>query len=227
MADERDAAVIDVSGPGDDAPEGPPMPLHDEASPPSGTDPTASRRSRWIAAAIVAVLAVLAIVAVEIVHNIQPTEIPTGPGTATITWSTSGATRPVSGTAGGLGVTGVATPAKSPFSSGQPTFPSSRDLRHIPIATVTGSLGGHSFTIHIVLSFDVPSTLTNKSVTLGHVTGTFRGQPVEAKLTANLSASTLLHFSGTIAGHRVAGVIHEPRTHGTTTVAHASFDVTG
>jgi hypothetical protein len=176
-------------------------------------------------------LLVLALVVVEV--TARSSELPLGQGTATISWVGPGglgpASDPVSGSASGLAVTGVAkTPdnAVSPaLSSGNPTsLPMG-----FPIADVTGTLAGHPFTLAITLILTQPiSGLGGPkgTVNIGQVTGTFRHHPIKAALTANLSGGPI-HFSGTIGTYGVTGSVDQPTRHGDTSTARASFNVKG
>jgi hypothetical protein len=72
----------------------------------------------------------------------------------------------------------------------------------------------------------LPTASTSaKSLSLGHVTGTFRNQTVLGTLTANVGSSSF-GFKGTIGRLHVNGVVSQPHQHGNTETAHASFNVT-
>jgi hypothetical protein len=150
--------------------------------------------------------------------------IPLGRGTATITWTGTTGSRPtirsITGTAGGYAVAASGhVPTPGPISGTASSLPS-----QFPIADVVGTIGGTSFTLDVVLNF--PSSLSsNEPQTVGHVTGTFRGQPVTATLTANVNSSSF-RFDGAIGTLHVSGVVSQPIHHGHSETAHASFDVT-
>jgi hypothetical protein len=152
------------------------------------------------------------------------TRIPLGRGTATITWTGATGITPtiqsIRGTAGGFPVSAHGhVPQPSHESGTALTLPSV-----IPVANVAGTIGGARFTLDITLT--LPSSLTSRTPqSFGHVTGTFRNQPVRATLSANISARSF-GFSGTIGSLHVSGVVSQPVQHGKTETAHARFSVT-
>lgn len=154
------------------------------------------------------------------------TNIPLGRGTATITWTGSTGVTPtidsITGTAGGYQVHGEGHVPRTLGSAA----PGSTIPTQVPIADVVGTIGGTHFTLNITLTF--PASLSsNRSDKLGNVTGTFRGQPVRATLTAVIKGeSSTFGFAGTIGSLHVSGVISQPIQHGRSETAHATFDVT-
>lgn len=152
------------------------------------------------------------------------TNIPLGPGTATITWKGATGIRPtitsINGTAGSYQVAATGRVPRPPAISGTAsTLPS-----QYPIANVKGTIGGTSFTLNIVLTLPASST-SAKPQTVGHVTGTFRNQPVAATLTASINSSSLA-FVGMIGSLHIEGDVAKPIPHGHTETAHTSFNVT-
>ena len=170
----------------------------------------------------VAVVALLSTATSAILARL--TRIPLGRGTATITWTGSTGVTPtlnsIKGTAGGYSVSAVGHLPTPSFKGGaSSTIPS-----QFPLANVAGTLGGTSFTLQIILT--LPSSLTTtKAENFGHITGTFRGQPVTATLTASVNSSSF-RFKGMIGSLHVTGVISQPVHHGHSETAHASYDVT-
>jgi hypothetical protein len=151
------------------------------------------------------------------------TRIPLGRGTATIRWTGAADIKPtiqsVKGEAGGYSVSASGEIPKPTSFGSTSSIPS-----QLPLATIKGTIGGTPFTLSIVLT--LPTTATPaKPLTFGHVTGTFRNEPVAATLTANANSSSF-GFKGTIGTLHVGGVISQPRQHGNAETAHASFDVT-
>jgi hypothetical protein len=156
------------------------------------------------------------------------TSPPLGRGTAVITWTgTSGVTPTVTaigGQAGHYKVTAREKLARYGQSGSGTTVP---DLdKPLPLGDVTGTIGGTAFTLHI--SLEIPSTLTpasNQVVTLGAVTGSFRGQPVTATLSARTTSQNL-DVTGTIGAYRVTAQIGRVQHHGNRSTARATYDVT-
>ena len=152
------------------------------------------------------------------------TTIPVGRGTATITWSGSTGVTPtinsIRGTAGGYGVSATGQVPKPSSISG----PGSTVPTEFPIADVKGTIGGTHFTMKIILT--LPSSLTSSAPqNFGHVTGTFRNQPVAGTLTANVNSDTFA-FTGTIGALHVHGTVSKLIHHEHSETAHATFIVT-
>jgi hypothetical protein len=152
------------------------------------------------------------------------TRIPLGRGTASITWAGVAGVTPtiksIEGTAGGYSVTGAGrVPNPASILGSASSIPSD-----LPLADVKGRIGGAQFTLDIALTLPTSGGSLNPR-TFGQVSGTFRGQAVTAKLTANVNSNSF-GFKGTIGTLHVTGVISRPRQHGNTETAHASFDVT-
>jgi hypothetical protein len=152
------------------------------------------------------------------------TKIPLGRGTASITWSGVAGVTPtiksIKGTAGGFSVSGAGRRPSPPSTLGSGSSIPSK----LPLADIRGTLGGAHFTLNIVLTLPTSGTSLDPP-SFGRVSGTFRGQAVSAKLTANVSSDSF-GFKGKIGTLRVTGVISRPHQHGNTETAHASFDVT-
>lgn len=152
------------------------------------------------------------------------TSIPLGPGTASITWSGSTGVTPtinsIKGTARGYAVSATGQiPKPSSISRTASTVPT-----EYPIADVKGTVGGNHFTMDIVLT--LPSSLSSSAPqSFGHVTGTFRNQPVAGTLTANVNSSTFA-FTGAIGALHIHGTVSKPIHHGHSETAHATFTVT-
>ena len=152
------------------------------------------------------------------------TRIPLGRGTATITWTGAAAIRPtlpsVKGSAGGYSVSATGrVPNPASILGSASSVPS-----QIPLANVKGTVGGTPFTLGIVLTLPTIAPSVNP-VTFGHATGSFRSQAVSATLTANSNSSSF-GFKGTIGKLHIAGVVSQPRQHGNSETARATFDVT-
>lgn len=95
----------------------------------------------------------------------------------------------------------------------------------IPFLHITGTLDGVPFTVDVALTLSGLNLQSNQSQTFGAVTGSFRGQSVNAVLTSKLASSTL-QFKGTIGGDHVSGTIGNAVHRGTRSTAHATFAVT-
>ncbi len=152
------------------------------------------------------------------------TSIPLGRGTATITWSGSTGVTPtinsIKGTAGGYTVSATGQiPKPLSISGAASTVPT-----EYPIADVQGTIGGSDFTVDIVLTL-LSSLTSSAHQDVGHVTGTFRNQPVAGTLTANVNSDTFA-FTGTIGVRHIHGTVSKPIHHGHGETAHASFTVT-
>lgn len=154
---------------------------------PSSSTPKSARRTWWIAAAVVIVFVVVAVVAILVVNSSSPNgssnssgAVPSGSGTALITWSPVGSTtgsfsQPYGGTIAGMNVTGSASLSLANFAY-----------------TYTGTVGGHPYNLSM-------------SITGGYrVTGTYDGQQVAIAVTP---ASSGAHFTGTIGDHQVVGTV--------------------
>jgi hypothetical protein len=152
------------------------------------------------------------------------TKIPLGRGTATITWTGATGIKPtiksIKGAAGGYSVAATGRiPHTTSIAGSASSIPS-----EFPLANIKGVIGGTHFTLDIVLTLPTAET-SAKSLSLGHITGTFRNQVVTGTLTANVSSSSF-GFKGTIGTLHVDGVVSQPHEHGNTETAHARFDVT-
>jgi hypothetical protein len=180
------------------------------------------RRTTVSAFAGAAVLALLSTATSAVLFRL--TRIPLGRGTATITWTGKSGVTPtinsITGAAGRYSVSAVGhVPRPSVGGGASSTIPS-----EFPLANVAGTLGGTSFTLHIILT--LPSSLTTtKTQSFGLITGTFQNQPVTGTLTANVNSRTF-GFKGMIGSLHVSGVISQPVHRGRSATAHATFDVT-
>lgn len=181
-----------------------------------------ARRTATIVVAVGAVMVLIATASDALVSRL--TRIPLGRGTATISWNGATGVTPtissIKGSAGGYRVSGTGQVPKAPTENGAAsTLPS-----QFPIANVKGTIGGTGFTLNIVLT--LPGSLTSSKLqTFGHVTGTFRNQPVAATLTANVNSSSFA-FVGTIGSLHVTGHVSQPKQHGHVETANATFNVT-
>jgi|HubBroStandDraft_6_1064221.scaffolds.fasta_scaffold1040467_1 hypothetical protein len=95
----------------------------------------------------------------------------------------------------------------------------------LPLADIKGTISGTPFSLDVTLNLSGLDLNSNKPVTFGTVTGSFRGQPINAVLTGRRSSITV-SFSGTIGGDHVTGTIARVVHHGNRSTAYASFDVT-
>jgi hypothetical protein len=182
-------------------------------------------KRRWMLGSAIVGAAVVVLAATSTQALIaRLTSIPLGRGTATITWSGSTGATPtinsIKGTAGGYVVSATGQiPKPSSISGTASTVPT-----EYPIADVKGTIGGTDFTVDIVLT--LPSSLTSSAhQNVGHVTGTFRNQPVTGTLTASVDSDTFA-FTGTIGVRHIHGTVSKPIHHGHGETAHASFTVT-
>ena len=138
-----------------------------------------------------------------------------------MTWSGKSGIAPtvnaVRGSAHGLPI--AATTAVHTLGPGTPLSST------VPFLHVTGTLDGVPFTVDVVLTLSGVNLQSNKSQTFGAVTGSFRGQSVNAMLSAKVSSSTL-QFKGAIGGDHVTGTIGKVGHRGNTSTARATFVVT-
>lgn len=160
------------------------------------------------------------------------THLPVGAGQATIEWTgRSGVSPTVNSVSGHIGTYSLsATDRVSLPQLGDPQAGSSRSTSSpsipttFPFGDVEGTIGGTSFRLHITLK--VPTSLPSQGTfTLGTVTGSFRGEPVNGLLTASSSSNTF-DVHGTIGSYHVSVTIQQPHHHGNRSVAHASYVVT-
>jgi len=180
-----------------------------------------SRRATVI---VVAAVAVTALISTSTGALLAPlTRLPLGRGTATITWTGAADIKPtiqsVKGEAAGYSVSASGEVPKPTSLGSVSSIPS-----QLPLANIKGTIGGTPFTLAIVLTLPTSATPA-EPLSLGHVTGTFRNEPVAATLTANVNSGSF-GFKGTIGTLHVNGVISQPRQHGNAETAHAAFDVT-
>lgn len=188
--------------------------------------PFGVRRVALVGAAGVA--SVLALAGPVAAVEARLTSLPLGHGTAVITWTGASGITPtvtsISGQAGRSKVVAHETLARVGQPGSGTTLP---DLtKPLPLGDVTGTIGGTAFTLHITLQ--VPSTLSpspHQVIDLGAVTGSFRGQPVVATLSAQ-STSLDLVVRGTIGAYHVTARVGRVQHHGTHATARATYDVT-
>jgi hypothetical protein len=149
------------------------------------------------------------------------TSLPLGKGTATVTWVGKSGISPtlnsVRGSAHGLPIAATGT-----VHTPSPGTPLSST---IPFLHIAGTLDQVPFTVDVSLTLSGVNLQSNKTQTFGAVTGSFRGQPVNAVLTSKLSSSTF-QFKGTIGSDHVTGTIGKVVHRGKTSTAHAAFVVT-
>jgi hypothetical protein len=180
-----------------------------------------AKRRRMLGSAILgtAVMVLIATSTEALIARL--TSIPLGRGTATITWSGSTGVTPtinsIKGTAGGYAVSAIGQIPKPSSVSGTAST--------VPIADVKGTIGGTDFTVDIVLTLpSSPSSRAPRNV--GHLTGTFRNQPVAGTLRAPTPTSNTFAFTGTIGARHIHGTVSKPIHHGHGETAYASFIVT-
>jgi hypothetical protein len=186
------------------------------------------RRSLLIAAFATGAVAVIALPVAAVIARL--TSLPLGKGHATIEWTGESGASPsvtsLSGQIGAYSVSGhdqVLTPQETHPAPGGNTSTSATIPSSFPFGLVKGTIGGTTFTLHITL--EIPTSLTQGRFTLATVTGSLRGQSIQATLTA-ITSTQNLDFQGTIGTYHVTGVIRPPQHHGNRSVAQASYDVT-
>jgi hypothetical protein len=94
----------------------------------------------------------------------------------------------------------------------------------IPLGHVHGTLDGAPFTLDIDLQLPSSQSQAGGLQSIGHVTGSFRGESISATLKASLESSNVA-FAGTIGSYKVTGVIGNGHRHGKESTARATFDV--
>jgi hypothetical protein len=95
----------------------------------------------------------------------------------------------------------------------------------LPLSDIKGTISGTPFTLDITLNVAALNLASDQPVTFGMVTGSFRGQPINAVLTGR-GTSTKVSFSGIIGSDHVTGSIGRLERHGNKSTAYATFDVT-
>ncbi|MDA8355965.1 MAG: hypothetical protein M0Z95_06675 [Actinomycetota bacterium] len=213
-----------------------------------GWDPGKVHRQRpplpYLVIAGAVLLSVVAYFAVSaIVRTNGLAGIPTGPGSATITWhgasagsgsgggtlTSSGLThtppQPFNGTIGGVAVSGRATlDLKTVGKLLTPkvhTTPGGTET--ITLYHWTGTLGGTRFTLAISEVLHLPLTTTSKDAYVS-VSGTFGSQPVHAIARQISPASTHeLSISGTIGNFSFSGTLRRPTSSDGTSTETATF----
>lgn len=213
-------------------PQAQPLPAHSAAwSPvaPSAAARWPSGRAIRVAIALLGLLIVLAVV-IPLVATAAKSlaAVPLGPGTATLTWTsspsvTTGSASPsFSGTIAGYPVSGTAT---TPSPSSAPSTGSGSGVSHPSVVgSFTGSLGGVPFSVVVSFDLDVSNTSSSAGLPLFTITGTFGSDPVNGTITS-VGSSAAIHFSATIGSYHVTGTISGPRRRGEANTAMASFVV--
>ncbi|MHB8220244.1 MAG: hypothetical protein ACYDHU_07965 [Acidimicrobiales bacterium] len=195
-----------------------------------------------VGAAVLAVVAFFAVSAIATTNGLAG--VPTGPGTATVTWhpasstgSSTGASggtlftprhvvsQPFTGTVAGLSLTGRATPDLKTFSKiltahlrPSPASPVSFVIFHW-----TGTLGGSAFSLSISDVLEAP-LLTTSHKNYVAVTGTFDRQPVQATARAEGPASRrVLAIRGSIGNFSFTGGVVMPAASSGASKATATF----
>jgi hypothetical protein len=156
--------------------------------------------------------------------------LPLGRGAATLSWTgKSGVTPTVSsirGSARGLAIVATGTVPKPRHVGNASSGSTSLFLPPtLPLADIKGTISGTTFSLDVTLTLAGLNLTSNKPVTFGAVTGSFRGQPIKAVLTGRRT-STAVSFNGTIGRDHVTGTIARVVRHGNISTAYASFDVT-
>ena len=161
------------------------------------------------------------------------TSLPLGHGTATISWiGTTGIHPKVSSIRGTVRHLPVVAAINLPnYGAGgsqagsiSTASPSSALESSIPLGHVHGTLGGAPFTLDIDLQLPSSQPQGGALQSIGHVTGSFRGEPISATLKANLESPNVT-FAGTIGSYKVTGIIGNGHRHGKETTARATFNV--
>ena len=150
------------------------------------------------------------------------TSLPLGKGTATVTWTgksvVNNSISSISGSARGLSIVATGTVPTTPtLGTAVPA--------NLPLADVKGKLDGVPFTVDISLTLAGVNLNSKKNVTFGAVSGSFRGQSVQAVL-IGVPSSSMVQFKGTIGSDHVTGTIGKVVHRGNTSTAHATFVVT-
>jgi len=161
------------------------------------------------------------------------TSLPLGHGAATISWIGTTGIHPkvtsIRGTVRQLPVVAAINlpnygAGGSPTGSSSTASPSSALGTSIPLGHVHGTLDGAPFTLDIYLQLPSSQPQGGAVQSIGHVTGSFRGEPISATLKASLESPDVT-FAGTIGSYKVTGVIGNGHRHGKETTARATFDV--
>jgi hypothetical protein len=180
------------------------------------------------AAAIVMVsIGLMTLVSVPVMAEISRlTAIPLGKGSATISWTGKSGIAPtirsIHGSARGLAIDGSGTVPQPPklHTGSSVSLPP-----NLPLSDINGTISGTRFSLDITLNVAGLNLSSDQPLTLGMVTGSFRGQPINAVLTGRRT-STTISFSGTIGNDHVTGVIARLVRQGNKSTAYATFDVT-
>jgi hypothetical protein len=187
-------------------------------------------RIRTAAVGAIAIAGVL-LVSVPVMAEIAALRsIPLGRGSATLSWTGKSGITPtidsIRGSARGLVIVAAGTVPKPPHLGNASSGSTSLSLPStLPLADIKGTISGTSFSLDVSLKLAGLELTSNKPVTFGTVTGSFRGEPITAVLTGRRT-STTVSFSGTIGSDDVTGTITRVVRHGNMSTAYASFDVT-
>jgi hypothetical protein len=185
---------------------------------------------RPLAVGGLAIAAVLALSVPVMAELSRLRSIPLGRGSATITWSGKSGLAPtissIHGSARGLAIVATGTVPAPPHAGNASAGSTSVSLPStLPLADINGTISGTPFSLDATLNLSGLDLSSNKPQTFGAVTGSFRGEPINAVLTGRRSSPTV-SFSGTIGSVHVTGTITRVVHHGNTSTGYATFDVT-
>jgi hypothetical protein len=187
-------------------------------------------RFRTVAVGVLAITAVVLLSVPVMAAISRLTSLPLGRGSATISWTGKGGVTPtlssIRGSVRGLAIVGSGTaPKPRQLGTGSAGSTSVTLPATLPLADISGTIGGANFALDVTLNLSGVNLTSNKLITFGAVTGSFRGQPIKAVLTGRRSSKTV-SFSGTIGSDHVTGTITRVVHHGDTSTGYATFDVT-
>jgi len=202
---------------------------------PGGTDgPPSASTADWgryllIAGLLAAILVGVGIGIAALLGSSTPSTVPTGPGTASITWngvapSKSGypGPQPFTGTIAGVPVSGttVALPNGFPHAGG--TLPTD-----FVFYRVSGTLGGTPFSIDLIYNVAPGGQFpTGHQMVSLNVVGTYGTEPVRGTISGPANASTA-NFTGTVGSLHVSGTLPPAMTHNGMSSAMSPFTVSG
>jgi hypothetical protein len=192
--------------------------------------PMLSSRFRTVAVGLMAITAVV-LLSVPVVGAISRLRsIPLGKGSATISWTGKGGVTPtmssIRGSARGLAIVATGTaPKPPPIGNAAPGSTSVSLPATLPLADIKGTISGTPFSLDVTLKLSGLDLSSNRPVTFGTITGSFRGQSINGVLTGRRTSQTV-SFRGTIGSDHVTGTITRVVHHGGTSTGSASFDVT-
>jgi hypothetical protein len=189
-----------------------------------------SSRFRTVAVGVTAITAVV-LLSVPVADGLAKLRsIPLGRGSATISWTGKGGVTPtlssIHGSARGLAIVATGTaPKPPPLGNASPGSTSLSLPSTLPLADIKGTISGSPFSLEVTLKLSGLDLSSNRPVTFGTVSGSFRGQPIKGVLTGRRTSQTV-SFSGTIGSDHITGTIARVVHHGNTSTGHANFDVT-